>query len=127
MSVENMIDSFHRRLLRTACLNVQWPKIIKNEKLYEITKAIPWSTVVKKRQLSWFGHLMRLPEETPAKLSLQHVLHHPISKQRGRQPTTWISMMKKRFKDYDIDWEEASVLAEDRLGWNNFVRSHCDP
>ena len=51
-TTENMIVSFHRRLLRTACLNVRLPKIIQNETLYEITKTTPWGTIIKKKQIS---------------------------------------------------------------------------
>ena len=105
---------------------MKWPTIIKNEQVYAITKSKPWSKVVKKRQLSWFGHLARLPDNTPAKLSFNHVLHHPFSRPRGRQPTTWISMMEQHLREHNTDWEKAYALAKDRAEWNQFMRSHCD-
>ena len=122
-----MIDSFHRRLLRTACLNVRLPKIIKNETLYEMTKTKPWSTIIKKRQLSWFGHLARLPDNTPAKLSLDYVTSNSFSRPRVCQLTTWIPMMKKRFIEYNTTWEKAFMLAKNRVEWSRFIRLHCDP
>ena len=39
---ENSLDAFHRRLLRIA-LNYKYPKIIKNDHLYNLTKEIPIS------------------------------------------------------------------------------------
>ena len=81
-TIESLIDSFHRRLLRTACLNIKWPTIINNEDLYNITKATPWSKVIKKRQLSWFGHMIRLPDDTPAKLSFKYA-QEPTPRPRG--------------------------------------------
>ena len=125
-SIENSIDSFHRRLLRTACLNIKWPRKMKNEEVYNITKAVQWSSKIRKRQLSWFGHLMRLPDDTPAKISLNYSLHHVSSKPRGRQLTNWISMMKTRLILYGTTWEKACALALDRKEWNHFINSHCE-
>ena len=122
--LENGIDSFHRRLLRLAVLNIKWPNKISNAQVYVITEANPWSKVVKKRQLSWFGHLMRLSDDTPAKLALSHALHHHITRPRGRQATTWITMMSKRMEDYGSDWKKATTLAQDRAAWNEFIKSH---
>ena len=87
------IDSFHRKLLRKACLNIEWPNKISNKDLYESTKVEPWSQSIIKRQLSWFGHLLRLPDDSPARLALNYALK-PMAKPRGRQATTWISMMQ---------------------------------
>ena len=121
--LENEIDSFHRKLIRSAVLNVIWPKKLKNEEVYEKSKMEPWSIVVRKRQLSWFGHLMRLPNDAPAKLSLHHVLHYPTQRPRGRQLTTWISMMCKRFEEMGKTWEQMSILAQDRVKWKTFQNS----
>ena len=38
------IDAFHRRLLRTAVLNIKWPKKVSNIELYRRTGALPWSS-----------------------------------------------------------------------------------
>ena len=40
-----------------------------------------------KRRLSWFGHLMRLPPETPARQSLRHFIK-PVKCPTGRPKTT---------------------------------------
>ena len=56
---EKLIDSFHRKILRTACMNIRWPKKLSNDKVYEITGVKPWSYTIKIRQLKWFGHLIR--------------------------------------------------------------------
>ena len=63
-TLENTIDSFQRRLLRIAVLNVRWPNIATNDTLYAVTRQIPWSQVITRRELSWLGHLFRL-SETP--------------------------------------------------------------
>ena len=69
-TLENQIDSCHRRLLREA-IEVHYPKIITTEEIYRVTKAEPWSRVIKRRRLRWLGHVMRLEDDTPAKQALQ--------------------------------------------------------
>ena len=119
-NLENIIDSFHRKILRIACLNVRWPKIVTNEEVYEITKQKAWSQVIVKREFSWLGHLFRLDENTPAKLALKCALKS-TRKPRGRQKITWITMMKEKLKQIEMTWEDASRLATDRSAWNNLM------
>ena len=69
-TLDNTIDSFQRRILRKV-IHVKWPRTISNQELYERTHMTPWSITISKRRLSWFGHLLRLPTETPAKEALQ--------------------------------------------------------
>ena len=114
------IDSFHRRLLRTAVLNIRWPARISNEDVYTITEAEPWSEIIKRRQLSWFGHLCRLPEETPAKKALAAALK-PSKKPRGRPPLNWISMMTNALSKIGLSWNRACEIALDRNEWNNMI------
>ena len=125
-TLEKSIDSFHRRLLRKYVLNITYPRKMRNDDVYSRTEVVPWSRALKRRQLSWFGHLMRLPDDTPAKLSLNHFLNHETTKPRGRQMTTWFSMMKKRFLESNMTWEQASLLAGDRIAWNQFMSSFRD-
>ena len=110
---ENAIDAFHRRLLRTAVLNVKWPKKMSNNEVYERTGAIPWSAAIQFRQLSWFGHLIRLGENTPAKIALRNALQ-PADRPRGRPPTTWISAMTKLFDSMGMTSRRAEEAAMDR-------------
>ena len=125
-TLEKAIDSFQRRLLRTACLNAKWPKKISNHDLYEITKAAAWSKTIRKRQLSWFGHLSRMKDDTPAKLALSYVRSAHILRPKGRPPTTWISMMNSRLKECGKSWDEADEMARDRKKWQGFIKSCCD-
>ena len=51
--LENTIDSFQRRLLRIAVLNVKWSNIANNDTDYAVTRQIPWSQVITRRELTW--------------------------------------------------------------------------
>ena len=79
-----------------------------------------WSKTVRKRQLIWFGHMIILPSDCPAKISLKYALE-PTAKPKGSPQTTWLSMMIKRFKELNMNWDQACVLAEDRSKWNRFI------
>ena len=68
-SHKNAINSFQRRLLRMYILNVKWQKTITNENVYKQTKTKQWKHTIKTRRLRWFGHVIRLPNETPAKIT----------------------------------------------------------
>ena len=65
INCEKTIDSFHRRLLRTYALNVKWPEIATNEKVYSKTNVKPWSICIKKRRMHWLGHILRMSDDTP--------------------------------------------------------------
>ena len=47
------IDSFQRRMLRIYVLNIRYPRIIRNEEVYRITKQKQWSIQIKIRRLKW--------------------------------------------------------------------------
>ena len=59
------IDTFQRNLLRQVIRN----RKIKNTKLYNICQTKQWSLTIQERRLKWFGHLQRLPEDSPARLA----------------------------------------------------------
>ena len=76
------LDSFHRRQLR-ACLDIHYPNIVKNEKLYYMTRQTPISEHISKRKTTHLGHILRrdhiirdilyrihsLPKEEPRRIS----------------------------------------------------------
>ena len=102
-------------------LSVKYPKIITNTKVYEKTKVIPWSKVVGKRRLTWFGHVNRLHEDTPARKALQYALAD-YNQRRGRPKLTWLKSVEKQLQEVgSID--EIISLAKDRSKWNKIVTS----
>ena len=120
-SREGAIDAFQRRLLRHA-INIKWPRKISNEALQDLTKQTPWSQTIAQRRLTWFGHMMRLPENTPVKIALKEA-EVPVKLPRGRPKTTWMSCMKTQLKDdLGMDWEEAKRTASDRDLWKLELR-----
>ena len=84
-TLEKSLDAFHRRLLRIA-LNIRYPKTISNQHLYNLTKQTPISERIKKRRLALFGHILRLPPDTPAQQAL-HFYLTPHRRPVGRPPS----------------------------------------
>jgi len=119
--LEEKIDCFQRSLLRRL-LDIKWPKKITNVELYEQTQEKPWSIKIKKRRLLWFGHLLRLPEDTPARQALAEY-QRPVKRPRGKPKTTWISAIQKELKEIqtDLTIEKATELAQDRQIWRDIV------
>ena len=81
--IANRIYSFQRRMLRQA-IKIRWAKKISSQKLYEMTKVEPWSRTIRRRRLNWLGHLMRLPPETPARISLYEALRTTKKKRKSK-------------------------------------------
>ena len=122
--LENSIDIFQRTLMRRA-FNIYWRDKISNEEIYNRAGVTEWSIEIKKRRLKWLGHLLRLPDETPARQALHQTLL-PIKRPRGKPKTTWISMIKKEMKALNIDFSlpnlnQVVALARDRTKWNSLV------
>ena len=122
--VEESIDIFQRTLLRRI-LGIYWQDKVTNEELYERANTNKWSKDIKKRRLKWLGHLLRLPEDTPARQALQEAFS-PVNRPRGRPKTTWISLVTKELKEMNIELtydslHEVVELANDRNAWRNLV------
>ena len=120
-TTNNMIDSYHRRLLRNA-INIKWPNKISSENLYKKTEQKKWSETLKLRRLRWFGHAIRLPEDTPAKKALTES-QRTTKKIKGGQRTTWLKTITKDLSDAGYSLKQAREKALDRTEWKEVVRS----
>ena len=120
------INVFQRSLLRRM-LNIKYPKIISNAKLYQITKETEWSDIIKCRRLRWTGHLMRLPDKTPAKLALEESLNTVCRNNIGKRAyhKTWIGNTELDLNQIDRNLTMKRVyedgLAEDRDSWRRDI------
>ena len=130
-ATENTIDTFQRNIMRKI-LNIKWPDKISNADLYNLTKTKEWSKKVKKRRLQWFGHLIRLPEDAPAKQAL-YAAQKQTKKPRGGQKTTWLKTIEKDIQNvnmafkyhdgvtYRLTNNNYQLLARNRYFWHILV------
>ena len=125
-NLEESLNYFHRRLLRIA-ININYPKIITNEKLYTLTNETPLSEKIKRRRLQLFGHILRLDPETPAQRALQYYIT-PHRRPVSRPVTTWITQLTEDLTNTikhhkitkplnKVSLEHLRRLASDRTGW----------
>ena len=126
---EKKIDAFHRRQLRWA-LGIFYPRIITCKELYNATKQEPWSAKIRRRRMSFLGHLCRLHEDTPARKALTEALR-TIKKKKGGQKNTWLKNIKYDLAEASINIELAKPtevlhkiieLAANRKEWSSVVR-----
>ena len=88
--------------------------LIKNTKLYKKCKTIHWSIQIQIRRLKWFGHLQRLPNETPAKKAYEEATKRPVKKLRGGQPLTWHRVIERDLNSINSNTKDAIHRAHDR-------------
>ena len=94
---------------------------MKNQRLYEITHQEKWSKKVKRRRLVWYGHLVRLPIDSPAKIALLEALRK-VKRPVGRPKTTWISKIKSDLNGLlNIYCKIETHPAHNRIRWREIV------
>ena len=113
------IDSFQRNFLR----QIVRTKNITNKRLYTVCGIDPWTKTIQRRRLAWFGHLIRLPEETPTKKAYWEARSKFSKKVAGGQPTTWLSTITKDFRLVHITLTEAQNIALNRDNYKKLISS----
>ena len=97
-TIANSLNAFHRKQLRR-CMNIYYPKIIKNDHLYAKTRAEPISDFIKRRRLAHLGHILR--RNSPTRDILYHI-HHLQSRGRGCPPANFL-------KTYSADLGSSNI------------------
>ena len=117
-SLEKKIDAFHRQLLRQL-LNIHYPNIITNNDIYAMTRQHLWTDKINQNKLRLTGHILRLPECTPARQALQIALKL-ATRPRGRQKTTWIQSTNTLLQSVGLDnicTNKLQESADDKKTW----------
>jgi hypothetical protein len=51
-------------------MKIWWPRVISNEKLWEMTDQININKEIRKLKFSWIGHTLRKDDSEPCKAAL---------------------------------------------------------
>ena len=114
------LDVCHRSYLRSI-LGMCWPNgIISNEDLYIRCGTGPLSQQVLRTHRSMFDHVLRMPKDTPAQLSLQFVVagSNRYRGQVGRHITNPFDMLRSDLKEKGVKLRlgKDSTSAVSKLG-----------
>ena len=94
-----------------------------NIEVYKRTKEKPCSGIIRLRRLKWIGHLMRLDEDTPARLALEE-FHRKVKKPRGKQKTTWVKCANEDLNSFNfpiLESAELKLVVTDRTRWRALI------
>ncbi|XP_065583243.1 uncharacterized protein LOC136042233 [Artemia franciscana] len=95
---------------------------IRNTEILKTFKLANLSTQVKAHSLKWYGHLLRLPLSTPARIiSDFNPSEKGWKRPRGRPSTRWANVIKQRLLNCNINPNEAPSLALDRATWRRLT------
>ena len=86
-TAEASLDAFHRRQLRSL-IGIKWPQTINNKALYKRCNVEPASISIRRARWRLFGHVLRLPSESPAILAMVQYFKCGKTMWRGRPRTT---------------------------------------
>ena len=120
-TTEEALDSYHRRMMRNA-INIRWPNKISSSDLYDLTKQTPWSNIICKRRVRLYGHLLRLPVDTPIRIAMEEY-DRPLKMARGARKFSWKKNIDNDLCKIGIDRQKAKEVAGDRKQWRLMVRS----
>ncbi|XP_065557594.1 uncharacterized protein LOC136025491 [Artemia franciscana] len=106
---------------------LRWHDFVSNENLLALTVQTPFSVHLTQRTLRWYGHLLRMPPDTPARtiFDFDPVLHGG-KRPRGRPPTRWKDTTGAFLAMANIQ-ENVHILARDRSKWRLHVASLSTP
>ena len=125
----NRINGFYM-LSQRRILGVRWYELVSNDTITSMTALPPIIDIIRKRRLTLFGHVARLPPEVPANKALLAGIDI-ISKSatpdgwrrpRGRPCKTWLEHIAD---DMPYPWPDILACAKDREAWKEEVAMAC--
>ena len=125
------LDACHRKHLRTITGH-KWPdSLISNEALYKMCKTTPLSTKVRQLRWTMFGHVLRMPEDTPAQKALEFAIvgSSKYKARKGRHCTNLLSLLRADLKDAGLGTlrtakklKELRMLARNKMQWTQMKK-----
>ncbi|KAL5255329.1 hypothetical protein ACHWQZ_G014669 [Mnemiopsis leidyi] len=100
----------HRHHLRSI-LNVRWPHCISNKTLYKTCEVIPLTDRVDLARWTMLGHVLRLPENSPAAVALTYSVDGCQSKPRlGRHQINLFNTIKTDLSNRGLNLENLNDM-----------------
>src|SRR6218665_3699500 len=113
-----ILESAHHRWLRRI-LHVTWRDKITNKRIRERTGQEELGCIIRRKRLTWLGHVARMNLNRKAKQLLNWT---PGRKRgRGRPRKYWPETIRGDLRTLELTWEDALDAAEDRDGWRKRI------
>ena len=95
---------------------------VSNTDVYCMTNTQPLIHQVRKRQLSFLGHILRLPEDEPVRTYALYIPPHG-KRRPGRPRTSYLSYIQHvlGYTEDEMPASTIATLAQDRSAWKNLV------
>ena len=114
----NKLRVFENNCLRKI-LGIKLIDRVSIQKLHEKAGSLPVIVNhVKKQRLQWFGHVMRMEDNSLAKKIMKNDFQK--KRKRGRPPKRWIDQLKE---DTGLSIPTLDTLAADRIVWRRKVNT----
>ena len=116
MTVANKkrLDAAHHRWLRRI-LHISWRDKVTNKSVRERTGQEKAENIIRKRRLSWMGHVTRMDSNRRANQAANWI---PGGRRgRGRPRKNWTGTVVDDLRCLGMSWREANDLAADREEW----------
>ena len=120
------VSRTHRKQLRLV-LGIRWPNTISDDELYERCNTFSIEKFVKTCRLKLAGHILRLPDSSPAVMSMCYYIAHTAPRFVGRPCTCLPTVLKDDLRPLGImlkslaDLEAVRSFAADRRWWSENV------
>ena len=108
-------------LRRIPVRNAEVPVYIKE--VWRLTEQPPLTTIIQKRRLLLFGHLVRMDELADARRIPTAVLQSDWRRPVGRPYTTWMATLKNDLSLHKFTSEDAIELALNKPLWRLLAAS----
>ena len=82
-------------------------------------KVEPILKKIYKKQLKWYGHLMRMNDSRPVTKVWQTRMTG--KRKKGRPRKTWTNSISDILKEKNVTWNEANKKVRKRKEWAKFV------
>ena len=119
---EKRLSAFYNRCLRRM-IGVTWQDHMSNEQLFKLTGQPPLTNLLRRKRLTWLGHVVRMAStHIPRRLLYWEP---PGRRKPGRQRMRWRDTVARDLKQASVTFEEAQRLAQDREAWSALVKALC--
>jgi len=101
------VDALDQWCLRRI-LDIRWYHRVSNCEVRRLTEQPPLITIIQKRRLMLFGHLVRMDESTDARRILTAVSQSEWRRPVGRPYTSWVATLKNDLALHNLTWRTLS-------------------